>query len=132
MYDTTPKTPYERFTGRPAEYAHIIKFGEPVHVLKNGEYITKFEPRTWPGFLVGFTTRRNTCRIYLPHNHKVIETSDVIVAPHRKQDVLGEAPTNEQKIIMCNCNQTWFNAQEQNYRPDNREPKNQQHLCYEM
>lgn len=44
----------------------------------------KFDPRTERGYIVGYTARRNTFRVYLPSLNKVIETCNVIVRQHQE------------------------------------------------
>ena len=75
-------TPYERFTGKKPTFSHLHVFGEPVHVIREGERLTKMDPRTVEGYFVGYTVRRNTFRCWLPHNQRVVETCDVVFRPH--------------------------------------------------
>lgn len=77
------QTPYEVFTGRKPVVKHVWEFGKEAHVIVNGHYLTKFEPRTEPGYVVGFTRRINTYKVFLPGSSRVIESADVIIKPHK-------------------------------------------------
>ena len=83
-------TPYERFTGRKPIVKHIIGFGTCVHVIRKWSYMTKFDPRTEAGKIVGYTRRCNTYKVYLTKTKRVIETSDIIIGPHKA--TLDETP----------------------------------------
>lgn len=78
-------TPVERLTKIKPEISHILEFGAPVHLIVNDEYLTKWDARTCPGFMVGFTRKRNTYKVFVPSKNRVIDSSDVIVAPHSTQ-----------------------------------------------
>jgi len=75
-------TPYEQFTGRKPFVGHMVPFGTPVQSMINDRRRGKFDPRTEPAFITGFTTRSNTYRIYLPEGNKVKESCDVIFRGH--------------------------------------------------
>lgn len=70
-------TPYERFTGKKPRVEGIIQFGKEVHVLKLETHLTKFEARTQPGWIVGYTKRRRNYLVYNKIENKVIETRGV-------------------------------------------------------
>lgn len=72
------KTPYELFIGRRPKVAHLFPFGTEVQVLVNERYLKKLDPRTEPSYIIGFTGRSNTYRVYLPSKNDVKETCDVI------------------------------------------------------
>jgi len=76
------QTPYERFIGRKPTVEHIVEFGTEVHIIKKGEHMYKFDKRTEHGWVVGYTRRRNTYRVYLKESKRVIETCEVIMTPH--------------------------------------------------
>ena len=69
-----PNTPYEMIFSRKPVLSHLCNFGQQVHVIVNGHYLTRFESRTEPGHVVGFTRRRNTYRVYLLNSGRVIDT----------------------------------------------------------
>lgn len=79
---TTNITPYEKLFQRKPVIKNLCEFGREVHVIRNGHYLTKFESRTEPAHVVGFTKRQNTFRVYLKESERVLESSDVIFRPH--------------------------------------------------
>lgn len=79
-------TPYERFTGRKPLVKHLVNFGTEVHVLINWDYRHKFDPKTVPGIVLGYTHRSNTYRVYIPTKNNVTIASDLIFEPHKWHD----------------------------------------------
>jgi len=77
-------TPFERFVGRKPKVGHLYKFGEQVHVVQSWKHLQKFDPRTEPGFIVGYTHRSNNYKVWLRLSQRVTTTSDVIVGPHKE------------------------------------------------
>ena len=75
-------TPYELFKGQRPFVGHLVPFGTPIQSLVNDRRLGKLDPRTEPGFVVGFTDRTNTYRIYLPREGRVKQTCDVIFRRH--------------------------------------------------
>lgn len=74
-----------------------------MHALKKWADLSKFDAKTTPGKIVGYTERSNTYKIYVPELLKVITTCDLIVAPHRRepdriQELNIERPENRQTI----------------------------------
>lgn len=84
-------TPFEVMTKRKPKVAHLCEFGKQVHIIIDGHHLTKFEPRTEQGFIVGFTMRSNTYRVYLEKSSRVIETCNVIMKPHKPQTTEAKA-----------------------------------------
>lgn len=78
-------TPYEQLIGLKPRIDHLLEFGQPVHVIVNDQYLTKWDPRTRQGFLVGYTPRQNTYKVFIAEKNQVIETCDIIVAPHERE-----------------------------------------------
>ena len=76
-------SPFERFTGKKPTIDHLVELGEQVHSIVNDKYLTKRDCRTEKGFVVGFTQRRYTYRVFIPDKNRVTETSDVVFANHR-------------------------------------------------
>lgn len=56
---TKDKTPLEIACNRKPRFKHLCEFGRQVQVMIDGHYLHKFEPRTTPGFVVGFIKRSN-------------------------------------------------------------------------
>lgn len=80
-------TPFERYTGRKPELGHLFIFGQQVQVIEIANRLTKFEPRTMNGYVVGYTNRLNTYRVYVIKLGRTIETCEVIFAPHREEAI---------------------------------------------
>jgi len=92
----TNATPYELFWGRKPVISHLVPFGTEVHSLVNDRRMAKFDMKTEPGYIVGFTERVSNYRVLLKGSKKVKITSDVIFRPHStvdvKHDELGTSP----------------------------------------
>lgn len=72
------KTPFEIFYGRKPYLGHLCQFGTPVHVIVNDRRLGKLDNRTEAGCVIGFTSRRNTYRVFLNEKQRVKESCDVI------------------------------------------------------
>lgn len=83
---STDKTPYELVRSKKPKMSHLCEFGRQVHVMIDGHHLSKFEPRTEPGYIVGFTNRTNTYRIYLKKSERVTESCNVIFKPHSETE----------------------------------------------
>lgn len=77
------KTPYERFIGRAPVISNLVNFGQEAHVMIQGKHLRKYEARTRPCFVVGYTPRQNSYRVYIPSSRKVLESCDIYLAPHK-------------------------------------------------
>lgn len=77
------QTPFEIATKRKPKLSHLCEFGRQVHVVIDRSHLTKFDARTEQGYIVGFTMRSNTYRVYLPDCNRVIESCNVIFKPHK-------------------------------------------------
>lgn len=76
------KSPFELYFGRKPRVDHIVPFGTEVHSLINDRRTAKFDPKTEAGYVVGFTNRSNTYRVFLPQYPKIKITCDVIFRKH--------------------------------------------------
>lgn len=94
---TSDLTPYERFIGRKPIIDNIVEFGTQVHILRNWAHQAKFDPRTEPGFVVGYTSRRNTYRVYIPNQERITESSDLYFRKH------NNSPQIEKTQCGCKC-----------------------------
>lgn len=120
-------TPYERFTGRAPFIGHLVRFGEPAHMIINGRHLRKFDARTVECNIVGYTRRRNTYRAWVPSQDKVVETCDVIFAPHksgRKDHNVGMTSTEKVEIDhpTINCSEEYEDDEYYTSHPINKEP----------
>lgn len=80
--NTPDRTPFEMFFGRPPVYSHLVEFGQEVHVHDNSKAVSKFSAKTIEAYAVGYGSRINTYRCYVPTMRDVIITSDVVPAKH--------------------------------------------------
>lgn len=71
-------TPFEMFTGRKPFVGHLVKFGTPVQVLISDRARGKLDPKAEPAFVVGFTDKVDTYRVFNPCTEKVKISCDVI------------------------------------------------------
>lgn len=126
---STDKTPYELIFNRKPYLKHICEFGTEAHVIINGHYLSKFDARTEPGYIVGFTKRRNTYKIYLPQRKRVIMSCDVIFKPHPKtrERQLYRLPdlTREQAVKVSVIPNEQQRRQQVNQGPTNQNEKGQ-------
>lgn len=83
-------TPFELFTGKRPDLAHLIKFGQEVHVLDHNRGLSKFSAKTIEAYVVGYGSRVNTYRCFIPNTKDVMITSDVVPAAHT-----GRAPQQQ-------------------------------------
>lgn len=93
-------TPYEEATKRKPKLTHLCIFGREVHVLSEWKYLHKFDARTEMGYVVGFTQRSNTYRVYISSrkDKKVLESCNIIFKPHKQpisQPVATPIPANQ-------------------------------------
>jgi len=78
-------TPYEVATGRKPKVDHLWPFGTEVHITCDWKQLQKFDARTEEGYLVGFTRRSNTYRVYVPDrpDKRITESCNVGFKPHQ-------------------------------------------------
>ena len=96
-------SPYETATKRKPALSHLCEFGRQIHVVIDDHYLRKFDPRTEEGFVVGFTMRSNTYRVYLRESKRVIESCNVIFKPHKQR--ANEAPKQTEAVTQVNIPQ---------------------------
>lgn len=95
-------TPFERFTGRKPGTIHLHPFATIVHVIHNVNRPGKFGERTVKEYLVGFTNRINTYKVYIPQWHRCIETPDLIFGKalidinSKSDDIINNGPGTSQ------------------------------------
>ena len=127
-------TPFERLMGKKPSLKHLITFGTEVHVIANWDYRSKFESRTEQGFLVGFTARSNTYRVYVPVREAVVVTSDIVIQPHKKVVKSLDSPfqqdnPSESTIVF---NEITFAKDQDSVTKVSRDPKDQLNLMEEF
>ncbi len=68
------KTPYELWKETPPNLKYFHIFGCKCFVLNNKENLSKFDPKSYEGMFVGYSTASKAYRIYLKE-HRTIEES---------------------------------------------------------
>lgn len=87
----TDKTPFELAMQRKPRMKNLVEFGRKVHVMIDGHHLSKFEPRTEQAYIVGFTNRFNTYRVFLKVSERVTESCNVIFKSHGQAKAEGSA-----------------------------------------
>lgn len=98
-------TPLERFTKMKPKIDHLVEFGVPVHIIVNDKYLSKWDSRTEPGFIVGYTSRTNTYRVFT-RDGKIKETCDVIFDKHKERvssEQTGKREEDDQNVHVGAC-----------------------------
>lgn len=78
----TDKTPFELAMQRKPRMNNLVEFGRKVHIMVDGHHLSKFEPRTEQAYIIGFTNRFNTYRVFLKDSERVTESCNVIFKSH--------------------------------------------------
>lgn len=92
---TKGSTPYELFYGRKPSVSHLVRFGQPAHLLQNGPGILKFDAKTSKCLIVGYGDRINTYRCWDLSKKQIVISSDVYAATHHEQ---VDITTNEKQV----------------------------------
>lgn len=91
-------TPFELFYGRKPNLAHLVKFGQPVHVIENRRRDSKFSAKTREAFVVGYGKRLNTYRCLIKGTKEIVTTCDVVPAHHKA--ISSESPHRESHMMV--------------------------------
>jgi len=75
------RTPYELFIGRKPNVACLAKFGTQVHVVGRDHQRNDLDAINEFGYLTGFSTSRNTFRVFVPKLNRVVEAPEVVMCP---------------------------------------------------
>lgn len=99
------KTPYELWTNRKPNLSHLREFGEEAHVIDESRKESKWSPKTKRALLVGYTHKANTYRMYVPEDHRVVVTCDVVFRKYPQnthfsidEDDSGNTPGNDCQV----------------------------------
>jgi transposase InsO family protein len=71
------KTPYEILTGKKPDISYFKVFCCKCFIRKKGNRLSKFEPRSYKGIFVGYSTNAHTYRVYNKSTGQVEEAIDV-------------------------------------------------------
>lgn len=85
---TDGKTPFELFYGHKPDVSHMIRFGQPVHIINYSRGRGKFDSKTREAFMVGYGPRVNTYRCMLTNLEDVVITADCVPASHSNREKL--------------------------------------------
>jgi len=75
-------TPFEIFTDRKPYLSYPEGFGAQPQVMDPRRDRRKLDPRIINGYVTGYTSRRNTYRVYVPCLDRIVATCDVYLGPH--------------------------------------------------
>lgn len=64
LRNDTDKTPYELWTGRPANVKHFRIFGSKCFIKRDEGKIKKFDSRVDEGIFVGYSSKRKAYKCY--------------------------------------------------------------------
>jgi hypothetical protein len=71
------KTPYEFLFGRNPNISYFWVFGSKCYILRKGTRLSKFQSKCDEGFLLGYSLKSKSYRVYNQSSDLVEETSDV-------------------------------------------------------
>ena len=77
LRNDTDKTPYELWTGRPANVKHFKIFGSKCFIKRDDGKIKKFDSHLNEGIFVGYSSKRKAYKCYNRRLGKVVETINV-------------------------------------------------------
>src|ERR1043165_1520349 len=70
------KTSYELMVGKKPNVSYFKVFGAPCWI-REPHHQSKFEPKAYEGFMIGYGLESHTYRVFNKNHHKVVETVDV-------------------------------------------------------
>ncbi|KAG9450314.1 hypothetical protein H6P81_010279 [Aristolochia fimbriata] len=73
----TQTTSYELWKGRSPRIHYFREFGAPCYVLRDREYLSKFDSRSTEGIFVGYSRNSHAYRVYFKQANIVIESVNV-------------------------------------------------------
>ena len=77
LINDSDKTPYELWTGRPANVKHFWIFGRKWYIKRDDGKIRKFDSQVDEGILVGYSSKRKAYKCYNLRLGKIVETINV-------------------------------------------------------
>ncbi|KAG9450334.1 hypothetical protein H6P81_010299 [Aristolochia fimbriata] len=73
----TQTTSYELWKGRSPQIHYFREFGAPCYVLRDREYLSKFDSRSKEGIFVGYSRNSHAYRVYFKQSNTIIESVNV-------------------------------------------------------
>lgn len=91
------KTPFELYSGKIPSVKHLKIFGSTAYVGVPKQLRNKLQPRAMKGIMVGYALFTRGYRIWVPKQHKVIETINVTFDESKLGKGLIEGKVNDPK-----------------------------------
>jgi hypothetical protein len=79
LRNTTNKTPYEPWKGRPTNVKHLRVFGSKCYIKREDGRMGKFDSHVDKGVLVGYSSTRKAYKCYNLRLNKVLEIINVTI-----------------------------------------------------
>jgi hypothetical protein len=79
LRNSTDKTPYELWKGRPANANHFKVFGSKCYIKREDGRMGKFDSPVEKGILVGYSSTRKAYKCYNLRLNKVVESINVTI-----------------------------------------------------
>ena len=71
------KNPYELLRGRKPDIGYFKVFGSKCFILNTKDYLTKFDPKAYEGFFLGYSQNSKAYIVLNKHTMKVEESLNV-------------------------------------------------------
>jgi hypothetical protein len=79
IINTTDKTPYKLWKGRPTNVKHFRVFGRKCYIKREDGRMGNFDSRVDKGVLVGYSSTRKAYKCYNLRLKKVVENINIII-----------------------------------------------------
>jgi hypothetical protein len=78
LHKLLKKTPYELLTGNKSNVSYFRVFGSKCYVLQKRSKSSKFAPKVYEGFLLGYDSNSHAYRVFNRDSNCVKTTYDVV------------------------------------------------------
>jgi hypothetical protein len=78
LHKLLKKTPYELLTGNKPNVSYFTIFGSKYYVLQKWSKYSKFSPKVYEGFLLGYDSNSHTYRVFNKNSYCVETTCDTV------------------------------------------------------
>jgi hypothetical protein len=79
LHKLLKKTPYEFLTGNKPNVSHFRVFGSKCYILQKSSKSSKFAPKVYEGFLLGYDSNSHAYRVFNKDSGCVETTYDAVV-----------------------------------------------------
>jgi hypothetical protein len=79
LINTTNKTPYDLWKGRPTNVKHFRVFGRKFYIKREDGRMGKFVSRVDKGVLVGYSSTKKSYKCYNLRLNKVVENINITI-----------------------------------------------------